>query len=289
MPPKSIALIVALSAVAAHADGVPSAPGASEDPNQVLRRVSAEARTIPKQATALALLAWPDEGRSDPALAAAARDRLVRFGHNGLPALRAVLGRVDPLLSADVTAALIEARWRVSAGDPPDYLPGLVDALWFGSAEAQRLAMIEVSRFQFAAAAAPIIDAVQAHPELTPVAIAAFERTRETRGRFFLLSVVVDGPDRYRAAAAEALAAIGDQGLDLLRESARGDQPAARRAAMGALLPTSRPEDLTALYEYLDRFGTEDPALAEGIRSRAVELESDLEQGLGAPEDEGGS
>ena len=157
-------LPAALAAALALAAGEPPAPvAAEEDPRAVIQRVSAQALTIPNQAEAMARLAWPLEGPRKPQLAAAARERLVNFGHYGLPALRGWLARVDKRYSADVTAAFIAARWKEPAGDPEDYLPGLVDALWFGSAEAQRLAMLEVSRFSFSAAVAPIIDAVQAH------------------------------------------------------------------------------------------------------------------------------
>ena len=143
----------------------------AEEIQETLRRASAEAISIPKQADALAFLAWPKDGPADAGLESAARERLVRFGHNGLAALRKALSRVDSLYTADVTAALIAARWRVSAGDPAEFLPGLSDALWYGSADAQRLAMLEMSRFRFSSAVSGIIDAAQAHPELTRAAI----------------------------------------------------------------------------------------------------------------------
>jgi hypothetical protein len=244
-----------------------------ENPEDVLARAQAAAVTIPKQAEALALLAWPDEGPVDFAVSCAARDRLVKFGHHALPALRAALTRVDPLYSADVTSAFIAARWWVPYGEPPDYLPGLVDALWYGSPEAQRLAMLAVRIFQFPPAVTAIIDAVEATPALTPVAAAALERMRDPRGRFLLQSVLVAGPDRWRPDAAQALSVLGPEGLEILRESVVAEDPAVRRAALDALLPVAQPDDLTRLYEYLDRHGDEDPELARHIRARAVEIE----------------
>ncbi len=271
-------------AVALVAALVGPARAEPEDALDTLRRVTAESLTIPAQAEALARLAWPDEGRTEPLLAAAARDWLVRFGHKGLAAMRQSLPRVAPLYTADITAAFIDARWSVPAGEPEDYLPGLVDALWFGSVEAQRLAMIEVSRFTFPAAVTGIIDAVHAHPELTRVAIQSLGRMQDIRGRLFLNDVLTGPNPRYRAQAAEALVALGSPGLDLLRDALRSAEPTVRRAALAALLPNARPEDLTALYEYMVAHESEDPEQAEGIRPRASELEEKAAAGQDPPD-----
>lgn len=276
---RARSIAAALLAAVTLLPALAQSPAAEEDPRKVIQRVSAEALTIPRQAEAMARLAWPDGGeRQSPRLAAAARERLVNFGHYGLPALRASLARVDKLHTADVTAAFIAARWRVPAGDPADYLPGLVDALWFGSIEARRLAMLEVSRFSFSPAVAPIIDAAQTHPELMPVAIYALGQMRDPRGRYFVEGVVLKGPDRYRQRAAQTLASLGDTGLEMLRKALSAPDAPARAAALDALLPAARPDDLTALYEYLDRHGSDDPERAEHVRVRAAELEAEWEQ-----------
>jgi len=257
----------------------------SEDPLEVIRRASAQALTIPKQAEALVELAWPAGGAEDPPVAAAARERLMRFGHHGLPALRNALSSVDKLYTADVTAALIAARWQVSAGSPPDFLPGLVDALWYGSAEAQRLSMIELTKFQFSAAVVSIIDAVQADRRLTLVALRTLAAMGEPRGRFFAQGILRNGDLRHRGAAANALLYMGDAGMEMLREEVGADDPAVSSAAVEALLPHARPEELTALYEYIDRHGTTDPELTEKIKARAVELEQQWQEELATFDD----
>jgi hypothetical protein len=250
----------------------------TEDPLETVRRVSAEAETIPKQAEALALLAWPTEGETSPAVAAAARDRLSRFGHHALPALRASITRVPPRWTADVTATFIEARWSNPSGEPPDYLPGLVDALWYGSSEARRLAMLEVSRFGFEAAVSPIIDAVHADAALTGVAIFSLGRMGDVRARAFLNQQLLSGAARVRAPAALALAQLGRPGADALLAALRSTDPGVQRAAIEAVLPLMEPTDVTLLYEYVETHPTADPELLQRIRDRASELERTLEQ-----------
>jgi HEAT repeat protein len=250
----------------------------AEEIRETLRRASAEAISIPKQAEALALLAWPKDGPADAGLQSAARERLVRFGHNGLPALRKALSRVDSLYTADVTAALIAARWRVSAGDPAEFLPGLSDALWYGSADAQRLAMLEMSRFRFSSAVSGIIDAAQAHPHLTRAAIGSIARMGDPRGRFFLRGVLDEGRPRLRREAADALARLGESGTELLREAVRSPDSDVRSVAMAALLPVTTTTDLTMLYEYVADHADVEPDLRTAIQERAEELELQWQQ-----------
>ena len=56
-------------------------------------------------------------------------------------------------------------------------------------------------------------------------------------------------------------------------------------AAVEALLPHARPEELTALYEYIDRHGATDPELTEKIKARAVELEQQWQEQLATFDD----
>jgi hypothetical protein len=270
-----VGTILAVSLAASPVD-----PACAEEltPRDVLNQAKMEAGSIPKQAEALARLAWPAEGDSDPLVRAAARLELVGFGSYGLPALRKAVKEVDPLYTADVTAALIEARRSEPSGSPPDYLPGLEEAIWFGSIEARRLAMIEISRYPFPPAVLTIIDAVHLNPELTLAGIRALGRLRNERGRFFLKRVLMYGEPRYQNLAAQALGLIGETGLPLLREQVVSEERGAREAAMAALLPYATPEDLTLLHEYVSWHGADDPALVESVRSKALELEGALEE-----------
>ena len=248
-------------------------------------KASAGRNNADGQAAALTRLAWPDEASSDPELRAAARYELVAYGHDALSALRGAIKRVDPIFSADVTLTLIEARYLEAAGSPRDYLPGLEDAIWNGSVEAQRIAILEISRHHFPPAVLSTIDAMRSHPELLPTGIYALGRMRDSRARFYLSSVVKEGPDRHRYAAAIALAAVGDSGVKLLREVAASEEPQVRRAAIRALIPGAERGDLTLLHAFARDPTVEDPELAELALQKAVELERRLDLEL-AGEDE---
>lgn len=245
---------------------------------EALDRAKAAARDIPLQAEALARLAWPPGGPADPQIAAAARDELVHFGQLGLPALRSAIQRVDPLYQADVTAALIEARYQQPAGKPPDYLPGLEEAIWFGTSEAQRVAATEIARFKFPPALLSTIDAAYEHPEIARSAIRALGRMGDARARFFLTEVLTRGADHCRKPAAQALAALGDTALDALRDASRSEVPGVRQAAMQALLPRTGTDDLVLLHEYATRHPDEEPRLAHAVRERAAALEAPQEE-----------
>jgi hypothetical protein len=276
--PLLAALLLVVAAPARAAD-----PPAEFDPESVLRAAKRAARTIPKQAEALALLVWPANGETPhPLVAALARDELVNFGHHGLGALRAAIQRVEPLYRADVTAALIQARWTTVSGEPEDYLPGLVDAIWYGTAEAQRLAMLEVARFHYPPSVLTSIDAAKAHPELIPVALHVFGIIADPRARFFVREQLLTGEPRHRARAARTLAALGPDGLGVLREIARSGTGEPRRIAVETLLPHSTPDDLTLLHEYVASSSGAPAALVEQVRRRAAELEAELERELDA-------
>jgi len=76
--------------------GLTATTGAEElTPRDVLNKAKAEAGAIPKQAEALARLAWPADGASDPLVQAAARLELVGFGSYALPALRKAVKEGD--------------------------------------------------------------------------------------------------------------------------------------------------------------------------------------------------
>ena len=70
--------------------------GADEDlpPRKIVERAMAGAHGIPGQATALVGLAWPSDGPADPLVQSLAREQLVHFGNQSLPALRAA--RLSP-------------------------------------------------------------------------------------------------------------------------------------------------------------------------------------------------
>jgi len=252
---------------------------AREEPLQVIEQALAEAVAVPRQAQALVRLAWPSDGPGDPLVAALAREMLVDFGSYGIKALHEALFSVGPEHHADITATLIDGRRSERSGSPQGYLPALEDILWYGSIEARRLAMGEISLFVFPPAVLSTIDAIHDNPELTLHGIRALGRMRNERGRFFLGRTLDHSAPRYKRAAASSLVMLGDKGFQVLRNAARSQTQEVRQAATRALLPHTAVNDLTALYDYIDLHGaTDDGELLDSIRERAAELEILLEE-----------
>ncbi len=258
---------------------MPALAAGTTEPQQVITQALAEAVAIPRQAQALVDLAWPPDGPGNPLVAALAREELVGFGSYALPALREALLRVGPEHQADVTATLIDARRSVRSGSPQDYLPALEEAIWYGSIEARRLAMAEISMFVFPPAVLSTIDAIHENPELMLHGIRALGRMRDDRSRFFLGRTLQHAAPRYKKAAASSLVLLGDTGLQVLRNAVRSETREVREAAVRALLPYAAVDDLTALYLYLDSHGSTDGAeVLDLIRERASGLEAILEE-----------
>lgn len=244
----------------------------------VLEQAKLRAPDIPGQALALVALAWPDDGPTDPWVQTLARQQLVDFGSNSMPALRHAVKTIDPIYRADATATLIAARRSERFGNPPDYWPGLEEAIWFGSIEAQRLGAIELSRYPFPPAVLTIMDAIYANPELTVTGLRALGRMRNIRTRYFLRRVLSCGDPTYRKLAADGLVLLGDpNGFAFLRDAIRSDDRGARQTAVTALLPHATPEDVTLLHEYAASHTGDDPAVLAAVRDRTTELESALE------------
>jgi hypothetical protein len=258
---------------------MPALAAGTTEPRQVISQALAEAVSIPRQAQALVDLAWPTDGPGRPLVAAMARQELIGYGSHGLEALREALFNVGPEHQADVTATLIDARRSEKHGNPKTFLPALEEAIWYGSIEARRLAMAEISKFVFPTAVLSTIDAIYENPELALHGIRALGRMRNDRARFFLGRTLNHAAPRYKKAAASSLALLGDTGFQVLRYAVRSETREVREAAVRALLPFAAVEDLTALYEYLDSHGpTDDPQVLARIRERATQLETMLEE-----------
>jgi hypothetical protein len=293
-PRLSAVALVVIGTAAAASD--PATEGVDLRPPRVeaiLEQAKQQAGKIPLQALALAKLAWPGaSAAADPLVQAAARAELVGFGHQGLAALRKSLRLVEPRYQADVVAALIEARYMAPAGMPADYLPALEEAVWYGSAEARRVALLELGRFDFPMAITTTIDAAHEDPEVARAALRALGRMGDTRARLFLTEVLTEGRDYYKPEAAAAIATLGGPALNILREAVRADDAATRTAAMRALLPHATFDDLSTLHEFPVLHPSDDPSLLQSIRERATSLElglaveRDAEAASGAREDD---
>jgi hypothetical protein len=250
---------------------------------EILRNAKRGTSSVEEQAAGLARLAWPSDKPVNHHVAHAARKQLAGYGEYALEALRGAIPAVDPIYRADVVATLLEAGRRVTTGLPPNLLPAFEDAMWYGSVEAQRLAMREIAQMRFERGMLPIIDAVHESPALLRPAVLTLGRLRDARSRFFLDSVLRAeetplGDLRTRTAAAEALAALLGDGTPLLRAATRSDRLEVRRTAVAALVPVSGLEDLTVLHEYLASHPDDDPHVRSLVEKRARLLESLIDQ-----------
>ncbi len=228
---------------------------------------------ILEQAEVLAGLAWPDDADSVPPLVRAeARSMLIPYRDRAVPAIREVV-RTSAVHGGDAMAAMVEARMAMESGLPTDYYSALDEALWFGSREARRIAMTELARFRTVPNILAIMDVAEEDPELRPIAISTLAALRSDRARFWLAKHLNGDEPELRDAAAAALAAIGSRALEPLKEATASEDPALRTVALRSLMPAARPEDLTALYEYLAGFPDDPPELVGAVRDRALELE----------------
>jgi len=272
-PIAPITLLAILLATAA-----PGLSAAEEfDARGPIKEAMAAARDVPQQAEALVELAW-GEATSDPRVRAAARQELVNFGHYSLAAVRGAIKSIDSIYCADATLTLIQARRQQREGNPPNFLPGMEEAIWFGSIEARRIAMTEIVRFHYPPAVLSMIDAIHIDPELTLHGLRALGWMGDERARFFLTRVLEHAEPRFKLAAATALGRLGETGLATLRVSARDEEQSVRESSMDALLRYTNPDDLTMLHEYVALRSDDDPAVVDRTRERAMELEALLEE-----------
>jgi len=255
-------------------------PPASVRARTLVREALGKTHTIDEQAAALARLAWPTEGIADPEVSALARYKLVRFDEYAFPVLFDAVDKVPPPLTADVVAVLLEARKRHSAGVPAAYLPALERAVWFGSATARRLAIVELARYHYLPAMLPVIDAAVEDPALAPLVVELLPMFGHAGARYYLGTVLFesDGPEKVLAAV--SLARIGGRALETLRDASLSEDRATREIAVGALLPLTGVNDLTTLYEYLTDHADDAPDLLGRVRERALQLEELLERAI---------
>jgi len=232
---------------------------------------------IPGQTRTLARLAW-SESTDNHELAARARNKLTEFGENGMQAIAEALRWAGPERSVDVMLALIEAERLMSYGTSTHMVAGLDYAIWFGSPEAKRLAMVHMAMRPVPIMLLSVIDSAYQYPQLTPVVIETVERIGDDRARFFLAEQLEQGNADNRRHAARAMATIGGECTQYLQASALSEQPELREIALRALLPKTTIGDLMTLYEYVEMFPDDDPTLLVELRERAQVLEEMFER-----------
>jgi hypothetical protein len=246
---------------------------------KIMNKAKADAVAIPKQAEALVRLAWIGDQANREA-AALAREELVKFGKHGLQALHAALTEVDVRYTADVVSAMIEARQKMIAGSPTLYIAAMEQAVWVGSVDAKRLAIKELTRFNYRPALLPIMDSAIEHPVLTRLVIDSLAKLGDDRARFFLDRQLRAGNPAIRMQAANCLAIIGNNSIQTLREAASSEDAEIRHAAIEALVPRTTLNDLTILHEYVYMHPEDDSRILQLVRDRAILLESLMDQGM---------
>jgi len=247
-----------------------------EEIQEIIKEALFGKNKVPDQVRALIGLAWPEEGTPDPRVQAEARQSLVMYGLYALPELRRTIPDMDPLFQGDAVAAFIEARFRNPAGMPPDYLPGLEESIWYGSSEAQRIALNEIKRYSFPPAVLSSIDAAYANPILTRYVVASLAKMRDPRARLFLSDLMLEGSDFYKGVAAQALTAFGDRSYENFRAGINSEDPMTRQTSLRVFLLLTETADLDALRTYLESWPDDDPELRDAVRQRVEVLERRL-------------
>jgi len=247
-----------------------------EETRKVIKDALFGNNKVSEQGRVLIDLAWPREGSPDPQVQAEARQSLVKYGQHALPGLRRAIPDLAPLWQGDAVAAFIEARFRDPSGMPPDYLPGLEETIWYGSSEAQRIAMNEIRRYSFPPAVLSCIDAAYANPILTRYVVASLAQMNDPRARPFLSDLLLEGSDFYKGVAAQALTSFGDRSYDDFRSGIGSEDSTTRQTSLRVFLLLTETSDLEALKAYLARWPDDDPRLREAVRQRVEVLEHRL-------------
>ena len=258
-----------LPALPVSAEATYSSPETAYAALDVIKR---DAGAIPQQAWALAQVAWPDE-MTDPGLSSEARRQLRTFGRNGIGAMRRALRGARPIYHADIVAAMLQSHAEVIGSISQDYLPGLEDAIWYGSYDAKRMAIIEVTRFRYPPSLTSMVDAAVEHTDLRLLVINSLGEYGSDKARAYLYEILSTAEPELREAAARSMVRIGERALIKLREVALGDDAKARKAAIRALLPVSSFDDLGVLFTFMTDHADDDPVLTEWVRQRATLLE----------------
>jgi hypothetical protein len=252
---------------------VAPAAGPAQDPaREVIVQALAKAGEIPDQARALVALAWP-AGKRDEVISARARLELSRFGDHGMNALRHALNTVKIDYTAEVLATILEAQKTSRVEMIQEYRAALLDALWIGSHGAKVLAIQALGVDRTPLAVGPMIDSAIADPSLAAQVVETLGAMRFQQARFYLDTVMMEGPPPLRPLAASSLAQIGGAALMPLKNALKAPGRETRLLAVRALLPAATEYDLGAIYEYIEKHGDDDPELTQALKLSATSIE----------------
>lgn len=253
--------------------GIASTPAIPPDPaREAIVRALATGGDIPGQARNLAHLAWP-AGKRDEVVAARARRELAHFGSHATSALRSAVNTVKISYTEEVVVTTLEAQRESRVEMLREYLPIIIDALWVGNHGAKVLAIQTLASDRNALAVAPMIDSAIADPSLARQVVEALGVMRYQQARFYLETIMMEGPPVLRPVAASSLAQIGGAALAPLKNALKAPSRDARLLAVRALLPAATEYDLGALYEYIEKHGDDDPELTQALKISATSIE----------------
>lgn len=245
---------------------------AADPAREAIVQALAKSGDIPGQARTLVQLAWPT-GHRDEVIAARARRELAHFGDHGMGALRRALNTVKIAYTEEVVATTLEAQRESRVEMAQEYLAAMIDALWVGSHGAKVLAIQALTVTRNLLAVSPMIDSAIADPSLALQVAEALGAMRYEQARFYLETVMMEGPPALRPVAASSLAQIGGAALGPLKNALKAPNRDARLLAVRALLPAATEYDLGAIYEYIEKHGDDDPELTPALKMSATAIE----------------
>jgi len=265
-----VALLIVLAV--ARVESAPASDTADDPAREAVVAALATGGDIPGQARNLVNLAWP-AGKRDEAVADRARTELAHFGHHGMGALRTALNTVKIGYTEEVVETILGAHRAARVDMAQQYLVAIIDALWVGSHGAKVLAIQVLSIDRNIFAVAPMIDSAIADPSLAPQVVEALGAMRYQQARFYLETVMMEGSPALRPLAASSLAQIGGAALGPLKNALKAPSRDARVLAVRALLPAATEYDLGAIYEYIEKYGDDDPELTQALKLSATSIE----------------
>lgn len=275
MSPKTLISVFLFSLCCAIP--APTLCQAPEDPDLIVRRTLGEHSRDPDgQVAALADLIWP-HGPANPAVQAEARKHLVGFGKNAFPSLLRKISTIPMKYRVDLVNAAREAHTLVMGGRSSEYLPLMHDAIWFGDRNARLAAIPEIMRFKYTRPLLALMDAAEEDEALVPVVISTLAVLQDPRARFWLGDLAAEPGNPHQQAAAAALARIGKSAMVPLRDCLTSEDRSTREIAGRALAGSAGSAELTFVYDYLEQYPDDDPAVLEGLRQRCGMLERALQ------------
>lgn len=189
-------------------------------------------------------------------------------------------------LTGDETARvgvleLYGRHWRdtLSVGFEPAFVDTIRRGLEDPSAKVRRATIAFTAANHLPRIANFLIDAAEAHPELTLGALLSIEQSRDPIGARWVTGKIGDADPAIRDAALLAAAQMDRRPAFFLRTMVESPDPALRLAGVRGLLIVAQPDDRSFLAAWLER----DPGAPPELREQVVRAVAELEIGAYRP------